>query len=322
VKAFVAPTDQDWFEFLLDGYRAGTVDEVNFWMPNPWGGRLPGPGPGAAPPLQAEEPPQRDRRRRLLHPLHRGPDQPGLVHVRHQERDEHPGRDAGPDRSPAERASFALGRLHDRVHPPGRALLLGAGGLDPEPAGMEAPDRAGKDLRPDRAGRADDLGRRDGAARPGALHVGHRVRRPRGNEEPQLELPGGYGEPVLRPRRIGQGIFRSVITDVYGRTCSVTGEKALPVLDAAHIRPFSETQDNFVQNGLLLRSDVHRLFDAGYVTVTPELRVEASRRMKDDFNDGDTYLALHGSPVRVPDDTGLRPDPEALRWHNEERFRG
>jgi putative restriction endonuclease len=94
------------------------------------------------------------------------------------------------------------------------------------------------------------------------------------------------------------------------------------VLDAAHIRPFSETAENFVLNGLLLRSDVHRLFDAGYVTVTPELKVEASRRMKDDFNDGDTCLALHGSPVRVPEQVNLRPDPEALRWHNDEKFRG
>ena len=57
----------------------------------------------------------------------------------------------------------------------------------------------------------------------------------------------------------------------------MTREKALPALDAAHIRPFSEAPENYVQNGMLLRSDVHRLFDAGYVTVTPDYRFEVSQ---------------------------------------------
>jgi putative restriction endonuclease len=77
-----------------------------------------------------------------------------------------------------------------------------------------------------------------------------------------------------------------------------------------------------VSNGLLLRSDVHRLFDAGYITVTPEHRVEASARMREDFNDGENYMRLHGSGILVPSDATQRPDPEALRWHNENCFRG
>jgi putative restriction endonuclease len=77
-----------------------------------------------------------------------------------------------------------------------------------------------------------------------------------------------------------------------------------------------------LNNGLLLRSDVHRLFDAGYITVTPEYRVEASRRMKEDFNDGENYLRLHGSRVRVPRREEERPRREVLVWHNETKFRG
>ena len=80
-------------------------------------------------------------------------------------------------------------------------------------------------------------------------------------------------------------------------------------------------QEHRVSNGILLRSDVHRLFDAGYLTITPELRVEASRRMKDDFDDGESYLRLHGAVVQVPEEPALRPSPEVLRWHNEARFR-
>lgn len=113
-----------------------------------------------------------------------------------------------------------------------------------------------------------------------------------------------------------------MITDAYGRECAITRERALPALEAAHIKPFSETESHDLRNGLLLRSDVHRLFDAGYITVTPEYRVEASRRMREDFNDGENYLRLHGSHVIVPTREDLRPDPESLRWHNEHRFRG
>jgi putative restriction endonuclease len=136
------------------------------------------------------------------------------------------------------------------------------------------------------------------------------------------ELPGGYGDPLLQPRRLGQGTFRALVTDTYERRCAITHERALPALDAAHILPFHQVQVHSVRNGILLRSDVHRLFDAGYVTVTPDYRVEASQRMRDDFNDGDNYLKLHGARVWVPEDPRVQPDPEGLRWHNEERFRG
>lgn len=134
-------------------------------------------------------------------------------------------------------------------------------------------------------------------------------------------LPGGYAEPSLVRRRIGQGTFRVAVTQAYKRQCAITGERALPALEAAHIRPFAETTQHYVRHGLLLRSDVHRLFDKGYITVTPDLRVEASHRMKDDFNDGDNYVRLHGSEIWVPERPELKPDPEVLAWHNENVYR-
>ena len=82
-----------------------------------------------------------------------------------------------------------------------------------------------------------------------------------------------------------------LVTEAYGRPCAITRERVLPALEAAHIRTFSELETHTVRNGLLLRSDVHRLFDAGYITVTPEHCVEASRRMRDDFNDGELHEA-------------------------------
>jgi hypothetical protein len=79
---------------------------------------------------------------------------------------------------------------------------------------------------------------------------------------------------------------------------------------------------HYVRNGLLLRSDVHRPFDAGFITVTPDLHVEASGRMRADFDDGENYVKLHGGRIRVPDRPDTQPDPDALRWHNENVYRG
>jgi putative restriction endonuclease len=79
---------------------------------------------------------------------------------------------------------------------------------------------------------------------------------------------GGWGEPSLIRPRLGQGAFRIVVTDNYDRRCAVTGEKTLPALDAAHIRPYAEHGEHEPSNGLLLRRDIHTLFDRGYVTVT------------------------------------------------------
>jgi putative restriction endonuclease len=149
-----------------------------------------------------------------------------------------------------------------------------------------------------------------------------RVERAVAEGELQPVIPGGYRAPVLQAPRLGQGAFRALITDAYGRRCAVTQERALPALEAAHIRPFSESPEHSLRNGLLLRSDVHRLFDAGYVTVTPEYRVEASRTMRADFNDGENYLKLHGQRILVPERGEWQPDPAALAWHNENRYRG
>ena len=86
--------------------------------------------------------------------------------------------------------------------------------------------------------------------------------------------PGSrYGEPRLIQPRLGQATFRIAVLDAYGRACAVTGEHSLPALEAAHIRSYAESGPHEICNGLLLRADLHRLFDTGYVTVTPELRL-------------------------------------------------
>jgi hypothetical protein len=75
-------------------------------------------------------------------------------------------------------------------------------------------------------------------------------------------------------------------------------------------------------NGILMRRDIHSLFDAGYVTVTPELIFEVSRRIRDEFENGREYYDLHGGAIATPDDRAYMPDTSALAWHNNNVFRG
>ena len=130
-----------------------------------------------------------------------------------------------------------------------------------------------------------------------------------------------YGEPQLIRPRLGQGSFRVLVTDLYGRRCAVTQERTLPALEAAHIRPYSDGGEHSPRNGLLLRRDIHRLFDTGYVTVTPELDFEVSPRIREEFENGRHYYALHGKRIATPLQLSQRPDRRALTWHNEHCFR-
>jgi len=131
-----------------------------------------------------------------------------------------------------------------------------------------------------------------------------------------------FGAPQLVLPRLGQGAFRVVVTDGYGRKCAVTGEKTLPALDAAHIRPYSEGGLHAPSNGILMRRDIHSLFDAGYVTISPTLNFEVSSKIREEFENGRHYYALHGQQVASPRSLLARPDVAALRWHNETVFKG
>jgi len=131
-----------------------------------------------------------------------------------------------------------------------------------------------------------------------------------------------YGEPVLVRQRLGQGTFRVKVIDLYARQCAVTAERALPVLEAAHIMPVSRGGQHRLDNGVLLRSDVHTLFDDGYVTVTPDYEFRVSEELRDKFDDGETYRPFQTRRIWVPVDADLRPSREMLEWHNAEVYQG
>jgi len=139
-------------------------------------------------------------------------------------------------------------------------------------------------------------------------------------EEPSLP---GYGNSILTKVRLGQGAFRVLVTDAYSRRCSITGEKTLPVLEAAHIKPYVESGPHFISNGLLLRSDMHKLFDGGYLTITNDLKVEVSSRIKEEFQNGKEYYQYHGKDLLfLPNREIDKPNEKYIDWHNSNIYRG
>jgi putative restriction endonuclease len=139
-------------------------------------------------------------------------------------------------------------------------------------------------------------------------------------EEPESPQ---YGQSVLTKVRLGQGAFRVLVTDAYYRKCSITGEKTLPVLEAAHIKPFNESGPNFISNGILVRSDIHKLFDSGYLTITKDYKIEVSKRIKEEFENGREYYQYHGKDLQyLPFREADRPNSKYIDYHNENVYKG
>lgn len=137
------------------------------------------------------------------------------------------------------------------------------------------------------------------------------------------ESEDAYGKSILTKVRLGQGAFRVLVTDAYTRRCSITGERTLPVLEAAHIQPYSVSILHSVSNGILLRSDIHKLFDKGYLTITKDYKTEVSNRIKVEFENGKEYYQFHGKELLfLPTKSSDRPQVKFVEWHNENVFKG
>lgn len=137
------------------------------------------------------------------------------------------------------------------------------------------------------------------------------------------DRPERYGPPQLIRPRYGQKSFRSLTLINYNNRCAVTKERTLPVLEAAHIKPYSQGGSHDLSNGILFRSDIHRLFDGGYVTVTPNLKFEVSQKIREDYLNGKDYYALHGKDIFEPTEKNrIPPDTSLLEWHNNNCYNG
>lgn len=146
------------------------------------------------------------------------------------------------------------------------------------------------------------------------------------NVEPSPEIVAEgterYGAPVTVRPRLGQGLFSLAVRDAYEGACAITHEHSVPVLEAAHVKPFAQGGEHRIDNGILLRRDLHSLFDRGYVTITPEYVFKVGDRLRDEFNNGRTYYGMDGAEIAVPKAESLRPSKALLDWHGREIFKG
>src|SRR5262249_20442571 len=116
---------------------------------------------------------------------------------------------------------------------------------------------------------------------------------------------------ALRP---GQREFRDKIMEAYGGCCAITGVNALTALEAAHIIPYCGPESDHVCNGILLRLDLHALFDAYELSIEPRKLIV---RLSVGLRHGD-YETFNGRRLRLPEDVALRPSSKALSRHFKE----
>lgn len=108
--------------------------------------------------------------------------------------------------------------------------------------------------------------------------------------------------------RQGQAKFREKLFDAYDGRCAITRTRIAATLQAAHIMPFRGPETNNVQNGLLLRADIHNLFDLGLIQIHPDtFRIILAEEMM-----LTAYKQLSGKKMRLPKKYGDKPSAAAL----------
>lgn len=130
-----------------------------------------------------------------------------------------------------------------------------------------------------------------------------------------------FGVPALTVPRLGQQSFKSLVLTSYRRRCAITGDRIQPVLEAAHIRPIEHGGEHRLDNGLLLRSDAHTLFDRGYLAIDTEHRLRVSPLLRSRWENGDEFYRREGEVIALPDKQADRPSRDFVEWHNDAVFK-
>lgn len=126
---------------------------------------------------------------------------------------------------------------------------------------------------------------------------------------------------VINKQTLGYGAFRIMIADAYFWRCAISNESAYPVLQATYIRPLSKQGQSVISNGLLLRSDLKALYNAGYITITSDYIVLVSKKLKKHFGDFTQYHKLHERKLlSIPAIEKNLPNIKNLEWHYNNVF--
>lgn len=134
-----------------------------------------------------------------------------------------------------------------------------------------------------------------------------------GEFDPNNEIDGRRRELAAIVRRQGQPEFRQRLIQIYSGRCAISGCDAVQALEAAHIIPYNGPDTNHPTNGLLLRSDLHVLFDLGLISINPSTyTVRLENELKTTI-----YSDLEGRRLSLPADPQLQPSQPALARHLE-----
>lgn len=117
----------------------------------------------------------------------------------------------------------------------------------------------------------------------------------------------------LVTRRQGQGQFRLDLMSAYKGACCITGCRLKHAIDAAHINGYQGNHSQHVQNGMILRSDLHDLFDEGLIAIDEEYRIVLSAIVKGE----PCYAELDGKPLNLPENPAHHPSMEAIKKHKK-----
>lgn len=316
MRAYVGVTDEEWYRFL----RARRATEANFWFPS---GRAPARGLETGTPFLFKSKAPRNA-------IVGGGFVSSFVHLPVSEAWDFFGEDNGT--ASAGELHGAIARYRRRTGKPaepdpeiGCLMLRDVTWLDEAEELPQPPDWSativtvkGYDLEQPSGSYIEDVLEHI-LARSAALPLD-------GSDGPGRVAGEVFAERYgLSRYRVGQKAFGALVQEAYERRCAVTGDRIRPVLEAAHIRPVTANGENRVDNGLLLRSDVHTLFDRGYLGVHPERRtLIVSARLRREFGNGEEFYARERSaePIALPERAADRPNSEFLTWHMDEVFRG
>ena len=113
--------------------------------------------------------------------------------------------------------------------------------------------------------------------------------------------------------RNGQGEFKGKILRAYNNKCCISGETIPELLEAAHLQNYKNKKSNHVQNGILLRIDIHRLFDSGLIFIDKNFIIHVSSLIENEY-----YRQYHGKTIKLPNSRNDYPLQNALELRRKE----
>jgi predicted restriction endonuclease len=125
-------------------------------------------------------------------------------------------------------------------------------------------------------------------------------------------IRGGQRHSLVAVRE-GQAAFRRALIRRYGQICAVSGPTPVEALEAAHLRAFAQFKEHRVEDGMLLRADIHRLFDRGLIAVDPNTMTICVSPSLAGYPE---YATIHGQRLAIP--ATHYPSPVSLAAHYQQ----